>query len=73
MRALDAGAAFRVLLYLLLPPIALLKSVPDLTDRDVFFMILLFGVGVPVAIFGLWLELKSIARRARRLGDGRDG
>lgn len=65
IRAIDTGAAFRILLYLLLPTTTLLHAVTDLTGRNMFLMILLFGVGIPVAIFGLWLELKSIARRAR--------
>jgi hypothetical protein len=62
-----------MLLYLLLPTMTLLNAVPGLTGRDMFLMILLFGVGIPVAVFGLWLELKSIAKRARGFRDSRDG
>lgn len=69
IKAIDAGAAFCILLYTVLPTITLLNAVPAPTGRSMVLMILLFGVGIPVAIFGLWLELKSIARRARGFKD----
>lgn len=72
IRAIDPGAAFRIILYLLLPTITLLNAVTNFARRDTFLIILLFGVGVPVAIFGLWLELRSISRQARRIRDRSD-
>jgi predicted permease len=65
MKSVGAGAAFRISLYILLPSITLLDAITNPADPKKFVLILVIGLGIPVAVFGVWLEVKSILRRAR--------
>lgn len=63
IRSIGAGSGFRIFIYVLLPSVTLLNMLASAAGPKIFVLILLFGVGIPVAVFGVWLEVKSIARR----------
>ncbi len=73
IKSVSAGGAFLILIYVLLPSITLLNVLTHPTNKQTFVLILTICPGIPVAIFGIWLEIKSIATRIRNIQEKSDG